>query len=333
MRVLRHTTDVPAEFQGSVAVLGNFDGVHRGHQAVIGIGRALADAMNAPLAVVTFEPHPRSFFAPGAPPFRLTSLRSKARLLAALKVDVTFALHFDRVFSEQPAETFVQEVLVRGLGIRHAVIGYDFVFGHRRSGNAALLRRMGETLGFGVRVVEPVVAHDAGGETYASTRIRDLLTAGEPQAAAALLGHWWEIDGRVEAGDQRGRTIGFPTANVGMNDFLEPRLGVYAVRAGLESGTTVTWHDAVANIGRRPTVGGERILLEVHLFDHGADLYGRHLRVALVEFLRPERKFSGLEALKAQIAEDARAARAVLAAPQNRADRFPLSLTVRAGGD
>jgi riboflavin kinase / FMN adenylyltransferase len=210
-------------------------------------------------------------------------------------------------------------VLVGGLGLREAVVGYDFVFGHRRQGNAALLTQMGKALGFGVTIVQPV---QQDGEIYSSTRIRALLVEGKPRAAAALLGRPWEIDGRVEQGDRRGRTIGFPTANIELADYLRPAAGVYAVRAAI--GRDGAWQDGVANLGLRPTFGGSDLRLEVHLLDFAGDLYGRHLRVAFVDYIRAERKFAGLDALKAQIATDAMQARAMLAAA-----RAPDSLAVQ----
>ncbi len=309
MRIFRHDT-VGAGDRGSIVAIGNFDGIHLGHQAVIGKAGELARAAGGPQAVLTFEPHPRQVFQPGAAPFRLTPFRVKARYIEALGVDLLFTLHFDLAFAQQSAEDFIAKVLVEGLGLRHAVVGYDFVFGHDRRGNAALLQEKGAAAGFGVTVVEPV-RHD--GILYSSTRIREHLAAGEVRAAAALLGRFWEIEGRVERGDQRGRLLGFPTANLGLDDFLRPAAGVYAVRAGLEEGGRTVWHDAVANLGWRPTFGGSDLRLEVHLFDVSLDLYGRHLCVALIEYLRPERKFAGIEALKAQIAEDSRQARQVLA--------------------
>jgi riboflavin kinase/FMN adenylyltransferase len=259
--------------------------------------------------VLTFEPHPRSILQPDAPPFRLTPFRVKAQLLRRLGLEIMIDLRFDRAFAAHSAEDFVHQVLVDGLGISHAVVGYDFVFGNRRRGTASLLTEMGRELGFGVTVVEPVQAGEA---IYSSTRIRELLTAGKPRDAAAVLGHFWEIEGRVERGDRLGRTIGFPTANLLLADYLRPAAGVYAVRAGI--GRDGAWHDAVANFGRRPTFGGSDLRLEVHLFDFAGDLYGKHLRVQLVDYLRPEQKFAGLDALKAQIAADGDRARARLAA-------------------
>jgi riboflavin kinase/FMN adenylyltransferase len=308
MYILRHPSALRQVGRGAIVAIGNFDGIHLGHQAVIGIAGTLARDAGAPQAVLTFEPHPRSVFQPAGPPFRLTPFRVKAQLLRQLGVAFLFDLRFDLALASHSAEDFVRSVLVEGLGIRHAVVGYDFVFGNRRRGTAALLAEMGRELGFGVTIVEPV---QAGAEIYSSTRIRDLLEAGKPREAASLLGRPWEIDGRVERGDQRGRTIGFPTANILLADYLRPAAGVYAVRAGI--GRNGAWHDAVANFGRRPTFNGTDLRLEVHLFDFAGDLYGQHLRVQLIDYIRPEQKFAGIEALKVQIAADAEAARGILA--------------------
>lgn len=307
MQIFRHTADLPPSLRGGAVALGNFDGVHQGHRAVIGQMREAAAALAGPAAVLSFEPHPRSLFRPHDAPFRLTPLRIKARLIAALGVDALVALHFDRAFSQLTAEAFVAQVLVEGLGARHVVAGYDFVFGHGRGGNIDFLRDAGSRHGFTVTEVHPACTGD--GAVYSSTRIREHLQAGEVAAAARLLGHEWEIEGRVEHGDKRGRTIGFPTANVELGDYLRPRFGVYAVQAGIDQGDDTIWHGGVANIGRRPTVGGLIERMEVHLFDYADDLYGKHLRVRLLDFIRPEMKFENFEALKAQIAADAEQAR------------------------
>ncbi|HXY99246.1 MAG TPA: bifunctional riboflavin kinase/FAD synthetase [Stellaceae bacterium] len=309
MRIFRHSKVAPGD-RGAVVALGNFDGVHLGHQRVIGEARAIARRLGAPLAVLTFEPHPRSVFRPQDPPFRLTPFRVKSRRIEALGVDLLFTLHFDLDFARRSAEDFVDGVLVRELGARHVVVGYDFVFGHQRRGNPALLAGCGAALGFDVDIVAPMQA--ATGAAYSSTQIREHLRFGRPREAAELLGRFWEIDGRVERGDRRGRTIGFPTANLFLQDYLRPAAGVYAVRAGLAEGCGTRWLDAVANFGNRPTFGGTDLRLEAHLFDFSGDLYGRHLRVALIDYLRPERKFPGIDALKAQIAADAAEARALL---------------------
>jgi riboflavin kinase / FMN adenylyltransferase len=311
MRIFRHD-NVAAADRGTVVAIGNFDGVHLGHQAVIAAAGEAARATGAPQAVLTFEPHPRRVFRPDDPPFRLTPFRTKSRVIEGLGVDLLFTLHFDRAFSQRSAEDFIEGVLLRNLGVRHVVVGFDFTFGHGRRGTADLLKAQGRRQGFGVTVVAP--ASSAGGAVYSSTRIREHLAAGRPREAAGLLGRFWEIDGRVEHGDRRGHSIGFPTANLGLDDYLRPAAGVYAVRAGIDTEAGLVWQDAVANLGRRPTFGGSDLRLEVHILDFAADLYGRHLRVAMIEHLRPEQKFPGIDALKAQIAADAARARAVLKA-------------------
>jgi riboflavin kinase/FMN adenylyltransferase len=310
MRVLRHFENVPGDARGGVVLLGNFDGVHRGHQAVIGAAAEEAARLGAPLVVVTFEPHPRRFFRPDDPPFLLTSFRSKVIQLAALGVDVLLVLRFDRAVSQMSAEDFANKVLIGGLAPRQITIGYDFHFGNQRRGNPAMLKQLAEPVGIAVKVIEPVATAD--GEVYSSTRIREYLSGGKPGHAAALLGRPFEIEGRVERGDQRGRTIGFPTANLSLGSYLRPAYGVYAVRAGLGDGEATEWVNGVANLGVRPTVDGQKLLFEIHLFDFDRDIYGQHLRVALIEYIRPERRFAGLDALRAQIAEDAAAARRIL---------------------
>ncbi len=295
--------------------MGNFDGLHRGHAVLIGQARDLARAQGRPAAVLTFEPHPRSVFFPATEPFRLTPFRVKERELARLGIDLLFVQHFDLGFAAKSAEDFIAEVIVGAIGASHVVVGWDCTFGNRRRGTPDFLRAAGAQNGFGVTVLEPVRGEDA--TVYSATHIRELLKAGKPREAAAPLGRFWEIDGRVATGDRRGRTIGFPTANLGLDDYLQPAFGVYAVRVSGDgpddplAGCTV---DGVANLGLRPTVGGLVPRLEAHLFDTDVDLYGRHLRVALVDFIRPEQRFAGLDALKAQIAEDAAKARAILAA-------------------
>jgi riboflavin kinase/FMN adenylyltransferase len=257
------------------------------------------------LLVLTFEPHPRRFFVPDTGPFRLTMLAAKLRLLEQFGVQAVLAQHFDTAFAALSADAFVDEVLLAGMGARHVVCGYDFTFGARRGGNVEMLRELGAKKGFGVTVLDPVMRE---GEIYSSTSIREALRAGWPSEAAELLGHAWEIEGIVEQGDQRGRTIGFPTANVALGEHLRPRFGVYAVRAMIDG----NWRNGVANLGRRPTIGKLQENFEVHLFDFAGDLYGKSLRVALVDFIRPEMKFSGLDQLKGQIAADGQAARAIL---------------------
>ena len=309
MRLFRHHAPLPADATGAVLALGNFDGVHRGHQTVVAAAGTIARALGAPHGVLTFEPHPRQVFRPDDAPFRLTPLRVKTRELEALGADLLFSLHFDKEFAARTAENFVDEILVAALGVRHVVVGYDFVFGRGRAGTVEFLQDMSVRRGFGVDVVAAVAAD--GMEVISSTRIREHLVAGRPADAARLLGRAWEIDGRVEHGEARGRTIGFPTANVMLADYLRPAAGVYAVRVGIERGAETEWHEGVANIGTRPTVGGTDLRLEAHLFDFTGDLYGAHVRVALLAFMRPERKFASFDELKQQIAADALDARAI----------------------
>jgi len=300
-----HWQKIPAPWKGGAVALGNFDGVHKGHQALLARTAEQARALDAPLLVLTFEPHPRRFFVPNTGPFRLTMPPAKLRLLEQYGVQAVLAQNFDTAFAALSADAFVDDVLLGGLGARHVVCGYDFTFGWRRGGNVEMLRDMGARKGFGVTVLDPVMRE---GEIYSSTSIREALRAGWPSEAAELLGHAWEIEGVVEEGDKRGRAIGFPTANVALGEHLRPRFGVYAVRALIDG----KWRGGVANLGRRPTIGKLQENFEVHLFDFAGDLYGKSLRVALVDFIRPEMKFAGLDQLKAQIAADGQAARQIL---------------------
>ncbi len=311
MQIFRHFDDLPDTVTGSAVAIGNFDGIHLGHQAVIGEAVRVARAGQIPWAVLTFEPHPREVFNPDHDPFRLTPFRTKARQIESLGVDALFVLHFDADFAKLSADDFITKVLINGLAARHVVSGYDFVFGNKRVGNCELLLRKGKEQGFDFTCVSAV---DDGQKVYSSTRVRKCLIAADPLAASAVLGRPFEIEGRVEQGDRRGRTIGFPTANIHLGDYQRPANGVYAVRAGIDEGTHTVWHDGVANLGLRPTFDGEDLLLEVHLFDFDGDLYNHHLRVALIEYLRPEQKFDGLEPLKAQITLDGERAKAILQA-------------------
>ncbi len=310
MRVFRQFRGLPADARGAVTALGNFDGVHGGHRAVIAACRELA--RGAPLAALTFEPHPRSYFRPDEPSFRLTTLRGKLYQLEPLGLDLLYVLDFDDAMAARAPEAFAREVLAEGLGVAHAVVGDDFRFGRARAGRPADLAAFGRRLGFAVTVLADVIAPDGVG--YSSTRVREHLAAGQPREAARLLGRPWEIDGEVRAGRRLGRTIGFPTANLGLGELLTPAHGVYAVRAGLEEASGWVWRDGVANLGVRPTVDGEQLAFEVHIFDFAEDIYGRTLRVRMLDFIRPERRFDGLDALKAQIAADCATARERLAA-------------------
>ena len=310
MQIYRHYDALPADARGAAVAIGNFDGVHPGHQTVIHEAGLIAGDMCRPWAGLTFEPHPRAFFTPDSEPFRLTPFRYKAQRIAELGADLLIVQRFDKAFSSLPAEDFVITVLVDGLGAGHVVSGYDFVFGHKRGGNCELLLAMGAKKGFGFTAVNAQT--DSSGEAYSSTRVRERLGDADPRGAAAILGQDFEIEGRVARGEARGKSIGFPTANIPLGAYLRPALGVYAVRAAIEQENGEIWLDGVANIGVRPTFGGDGVVLEVFLFDFDDDLYGKSLRVRLVDFLRPEKKFDGVDDLKAQIAQDSAKAQKIL---------------------
>jgi riboflavin kinase / FMN adenylyltransferase len=318
LRILRHFEDVPGDLRGAVVAIGNFDGVHRGHRALIAEARAQAQARGVPLAVLSFEPHPQEYFrglrpdAPDSPEcFRLTPLRTKARLLAELGVDVLFALTFDGDMARRSPQDFVETILLKGLGIGGVVVGRDFEFGQKRAGNLETLTRLGAENGFSVTAFDTVTA--SGHDKISSTLIRQLLKEAKPEEAARLLGHAWSIEARVEHGDARGRTMGFPTANMHLHHCLAPAYGVYAVRVAILDGDhAVSRHDGVANFGIRPMYQVNVPLLETHLFDFDGDLYGKYLSVELVRYIRPEAKFPSLEALIAQIGTDAAKAREIL---------------------
>jgi riboflavin kinase/FMN adenylyltransferase len=311
MRLFRHESDLPADAQGAVVTLGNFDGVHLGHQAVIGQAAKIARATGKPLAVLTFEPHTKAFFRPDLPPFRLTPLRAKMHALEALGVDQVIALAFDEAFSKITAEDFAGKVLAERMKISHAVAGGDFRYGNKHAGTMDSLIAAGAAHGFGVTRVDPVSAAD--GTVYSATAIRKFIAEGDMRRAAALLGRPWEIDGHVVGGDRRGRQLGFPTANIKLDEYLRPAFGIYAVRAAIDR-PGAPWIDGVANLGIRPMWQTEEPVLEAHLFDFADDIYGQVLRVRLIERLRAEAKFDSVEALIAQVDRDKIAAREALLA-------------------
>ncbi len=308
MQIIRDWQGVDQALRGASVAMGNFDGVHRGHQAVIDAARP-----HGPLGVVTFEPHPREFFAARAgqdlPPFRLMNAEARAHRLAKIGVKRLFELPFDDRLAAMPAEVFARDVLAEGLGVGHVTVGPDFRFGKGRDGDAGVLRDLGQRFGFGVTVA-PFMRLD--GVEVSSTAIRAALGEGRVQDAARMLGHWHRIEGEVLHGAKRGRELGYPTANMTITGLHPPRFGVYVVRAMVLTGPHQGEYDAVANLGLSPMFDGKVPLLETHLFDFDGDLYGQHLSVALIHYLRPEARFDGLPALIAQMDDDSARARAIL---------------------
>jgi riboflavin kinase/FMN adenylyltransferase len=300
----------PEERPGAAAAIGNFDGVHRGHQSVIAAAREAALGTVAPLGVVTFEPHPREIFAPDASPFRLMNAEARAHRFEKLGVEILYEIPFDRGLAGLSPEAFVQDVIVDGLALSHVVIGTDFHFGAGRAGSAADLRAMGQRFGFGATIA-PLLEFD--GLDVSSTRIREALTDGRPRDAAEMLGHYHRIEGEVIRGEQRGRELGYPTANMSIAGLHPPRFGVYAVSVDVLSGPHEGRYPGVASLGVRPMFGLNTPNLETYLFDFNGDLYGTHLSVALVEFLRDEAKFDSIDALVAQMNADSARARKVVA--------------------
>ena len=292
---------------GGVFALGYFDGVHRGHRLVIDAAVVAARALKIPARVLTFEPHPRAFFAPNLPPFRLAPPPAKERLLKSCGIDDVVTLNFTDEFAQLSAQDFVEQVLIKQCAAQHIVAGHDFAFGHGRAGNMQLLTKW--LAPHGVAVTEIPALGDIAGRAVSSSAIREFLRQGELAKAIDMLGHGWSIAGTIIGGDARGRTLGVPTANIALGDYLRPKFGVYAIRAG-RVGEPLSYK-GVANIGVRPTLNdkGVRENLEAHLFDFDEDIYGQEWEFALTRFIRPEQKFSGLDELKAQIKRDIEAAR------------------------
>ena len=297
MAIFADYRGLPASARGASVALGNFDGLHAGHRAVM---EAARKAGQGKLSVATFEPPPRAYFRPNDPPFRILRPERRNRLILAEGADTVFELPFNGEMAAMTDEAFVRQVLVEGLGVSHVSVGFDFRFGRGRMGNVARLSSLGRALGFGVSVVEEVLEF---GAKASSTAIRQALMAGEPEVAAEILGDWWIADGIVESGEKNGRTFGFPTANIPLNDLIHPRHGVYAVRARVEG--EEGWRDGVANFGRTPTTGLRDPLLETFIFDFDQDLYGKWLEVQLVAYLRPELKFDSVDDMIARMHEDA----------------------------
>ena len=309
VRLITDWRDLAPGDRGAAVAVGAFDGVHRGHQAVIAEAKAAADRLNTPLGVVSFDPHPRRFFQPEAAPFRLMTPDQMARALAPLGVDRLYLLPFDAEMAGMSDRDFADQVLHRGLGIVHAAVGFDFTFGKGRSGSPQALAGYGREMGFTVSAAQRV--DDADGLKLSSSAVREALKAGDMDRAAAILGRPFAIQAEVIHGDKRGREIGVPTANMALGDYMRPAYGIYATRTRLPDGRVV---DGVSSLGVRPMFRTEEPMLEAWLFDFDGDLYGQTLETELIAFLRPEMTFDGLDALKAQIDADAKAARAVLAA-------------------
>ncbi|KUF11064.1 bifunctional riboflavin kinase/FAD synthetase [Pseudoponticoccus marisrubri] len=307
MRIVRDYQFTRPEDRGASAAIGNFDGVHRGHRAVIELARDAAP--DAPLGVMTFEPHPREFFAPDAPPFRLMGAEARAARLEKLGVDRLYQLNFNTALASLSPRAFCERVIRDGLGLRHVVVGSDFCFGKGRTGTVADLQGFGAEMGFGVTVA-PLMK--TGGVQVSSTAIRRALSEGRPRDAAELLGHWHRIEGPVVGGEQRGRVLGYPTANMSIDGLHKPRFGVYAVLVDVKTGPLKGSYHGAASVGVRPMFGENRPNIETFLFDFTGDIYGETLSVALVEFLRPEESFDGVEALVAQMDRDCARARQIL---------------------
>ncbi|EAR51459.1 riboflavin biosynthesis protein RibF [Oceanicola granulosus HTCC2516] len=310
MRILRDTAFIDPAARGAAVAIGNFDGVHLGHGAVIDTTRALAAEQGVPLGVMTFEPHPRQVFAPDSPPFRLMNAESRANRLAKLGVEALYEVPFTPTLAGLSPEAFAREILADALGVAHVVVGQDFYFGKGRAGTAETLGRLGAELGFGVTVA-PLLA--LGETEISSTAIRTALSEGRPRDAAGMLGHWHRIDGEVVHGDQRGRLLGYPTANMSIEGLHPPRFGIYAVKVDVLGGPHAGSYDGAASIGVRPTFGVNSANCETFLFDFTGDLYNTHLSVALIEYLRDEERFDSVEALVAQMDADCARARALLA--------------------
>ena len=308
MRIIRDYQFVEKTDRGASVAIGNFDGVHLGHLSVIELAR-LAEP-DAPLGVLTFEPHPREYFQPDAPPFRLMSPTARAHRLEKLGVSKLYELAFDAGLASLTPRAFAQEVLKEGLGLCHVVVGSDFCFGKGRAGNAENLAAFGAEMGFGVTIA-PLMAKDA--TTVSSTAIRKALSDGQPRVAASMLGHWHRIDGPVIGGEKRGRTLGYPTANMSIDGLHPPAFGVYAVMVDVLEGPHAGSYHGAASLGVRPMFGENQANLETFIFDFKGDLYGKPLSVALVEHLRGEENFDSVDELVSQMETDCARARTILA--------------------
>ena len=307
LRVVELWRDLDPADTGAAVALGNFDGVHLGHRQVIAEAARAAQSRKLPLGVITFEPHPRRWFQPDAPPFRLMTQDQQARALGAMGVDILYRLPFNAEMAQLSDRDFAEQVLAKGLKPAHVSAGFDITFGKGRTGSPERLAELGAELGFAVSIAPKV--EGVGGGKCSSTEVRNAIEGGRPEDAARLLGRPFAIEGVVVHGDKIGRTIGFPTANIAFGDFVRPAEGIYAARTRLPDGREIP---SVGYIGRRPTVNGSDSRLEVNLFDFDEDLYGQTLDVELIAFLRGDEKFADLAAMTAQIAKDCQRAREIL---------------------
>ncbi|MHA1517648.1 MAG: bifunctional riboflavin kinase/FAD synthetase [Alphaproteobacteria bacterium] len=306
MEIVRSWRDTPPALKGAVLAIGNFDGVHRGHQAVLNEARRIAAAEERHAGTVIFEPHPREFFAPDQPFFRLTPLPVKLELLEALGLDQAFVLTFDKAMSSLSADDFVVEAIGEGFDASHVVVGYDFTYGKGRAGSVEHLMAFGKQLGFGVDVVSPVTLD--GGTTFSSSTIREHLRLGEVREAAEQLGYWWRARGRVGKGAGRGKGLGFPTLNFKLAPGQDVCHGIYAMRVHHAGGR----HHAAGYVGPRPTFGAGEPALEAYLLDFAGDLYDHVVEVEFIDFIRPDHAFDSAEALAAQMAEDCKRVQEIL---------------------
>ncbi len=310
MRIIRDTVFMDPNDRGAAAAIGNFDGVHIGHQAVIDLTRKIAESSGAPLGIMTFEPHPRSYFSKDSNPFRLMNADAKAHRLEKLGVEKLYEVPFNEALASLSPEEFAQQVIHDQLGLTHVVVGADFCFGKGRSGTTKHLQDYGAHMGFGVTIAD-LISNGTG--AVSSTAIRQALSEGRPRDAAAMLDHWHRIEGEVIRGHQRGRDLGYPTANMSIAGLHPPKFGVYAVKVDVLDGPHQGSYDGAASIGVRPMFGENLPNCETYIFDFKGDLYGATLSVALVDFLRPELKFDGIDALITQMDADCDKARKILA--------------------
>jgi riboflavin kinase / FMN adenylyltransferase len=305
MDVIHGHDHVPRKARGAVIAIGNFDGVHRGHQVLLAKAKDIAKLLKAPAGVLAFDPHPRTLFQPDRPHFRLTTVTQRIALFQRYGMDLAVVLPFNRALAELSAEHFIERILVAGLGIKHAVIGYDFHFGKGRGGSPASLTAAGNEMGFGVTVVDPVAA---GGEVVSSSAIRAELAQGDVEGAAALLGHNWRVSGEVKGGAKRGTGMGYPTANIGLAPGTALAHGIYAVRVHVGG----KLHDGAAYLGTRPTFDNGEAVLETFLLDFDGDLYGKTIELEFIGFIRGDRKFDSMDALVAQMYKDVARTRELL---------------------